>query len=123
MGADVLILGSSVFSDKIFTFIRIENFKIDFKLPLYAKSGLEFLAGKSMAQILNIEQQAVALSLTKNQRANGTLIVPELNEYYLGQLFQFFELATVYLGELLGIDVFNQPGVEDSKKMMMKMLK
>jgi glucose-6-phosphate isomerase len=109
-------------NDKIFTFIRVENFKIDYKLPLYQEAGLEFLAGKSMSGILNIEQQAVALSLTKNQRANATIITPELNEYYMGQLFQFFELATVYLGELLGIDVFNQPGVEDSKKMMMRML-
>jgi len=110
-------------NDKIFTFIRIEKFKTNYKLPLYKNSGLEFLAGKSLAQILNIEQQAVANSLVKNQRASGTLVVPEVNEFYLGQLFQFFELATVYLGELLGIDVFNQPGVEDSKKQMMRMLK
>lgn len=109
-------------NDKIFTFIRVDKFSADYKLPLYKNSGLEFLAGKSLAQILNIEQQAVANSLMKNQRANATLIIPELNEYYLGQLFQFFELATVYLGELLGIDVYNQPGVEDSKKMMMRML-
>jgi glucose-6-phosphate isomerase len=109
-------------NDKIFTFIRVANFKTDFKLPLYKNSGLEFLAGQSLAKILNIEQLAVANSLMKNQRANGTIILPEINEYYLGQLFQFFELATVYLGELLGINVFDQPGVEDSKKLMRKML-
>lgn len=110
-------------NDKIFTFIRVTNFKTDFKLPLYKDSGLEFLAGQSLVKIMNIEQQAVAASLMKNQRANGTIILPEINEYYLGQLFQFFELATVYLGELLGINVFDQPGVEDSKKLMRKMLK
>jgi glucose-6-phosphate isomerase len=71
---------------------------------------------------MNIEQLAVANSLMKNQRANATIILPEINEYYLGQLFQFFELATVYLGELLGINVFDQPGVEDSKKLMRKLL-
>jgi glucose-6-phosphate isomerase len=109
-------------NDKIFTFIRVDKFKIDYKLPLYENSGWEFLAGQSLANILNIEQQAVANSLTKNQRANATIILPELNAYYLGQLFEFFELATVYLGELLGINVFDQPGVEDSKKMMRKML-
>lgn len=111
------------YNDKVFTFVTAAKSPVDFKLPLYKDSGLEFLAGKSLGQILNIEQQAVAHSLMKNQRANGTLIIPELNEFYLGQLFQFFELATVYLGELLGINVFDQPGVEDSKKMMMKMLK
>ncbi|MCX6740505.1 MAG: glucose-6-phosphate isomerase [Candidatus Parcubacteria bacterium] len=109
-------------NDKIFTFIRAEKPVVDFKLPLYKNFGLEFLAGKSFDQLLKIEQLAVANSLMKNHRANATLILPEMNEYYLGQLFQFFELATVYLGELLGIDVFNQPGVEDSKNLMIKML-
>ncbi len=110
-------------NDKIFTFIRVEKLSVDFKLPLYKNSGLEFLAGKSLTQILNIEQQAVAWSLMKNQRANATIILPELSEYYLGQLLYFFEMTVAYLGELLGVDVFNQPGVEDSKKQMMKMLK
>ena len=54
----------------------------------------------------------------KNKRANGTIILPKLDEYYLGQLFYFMEMATYYLGELYEINIFDQPGVEQSKNYM-----
>ncbi|MCX6745883.1 MAG: glucose-6-phosphate isomerase, partial [Candidatus Parcubacteria bacterium] len=72
--------------------------------------------------ILNIEHKATAVSLMENKRPNGTIILPELNEYYLGQLFFFFEMATVYSGELLKVNVFDQPGVEQSKRYMYGLL-
>lgn len=43
------------------------------------------------------------------------ITLSELNAYTLGALFQFFEIATAAAGELLNINVFNQPGVEESK--------
>jgi glucose-6-phosphate isomerase len=110
------------YNDKNFTFIEIEKLRVDFLVPLYKNIGLDLLAKKKYSEILKIEQQAVAVSLMKNQRPNGTIILPQLDEYNLGQLFMFFEMAVVYLGELLGINIFDQPGVEDSKKMMYKML-
>jgi len=48
--------------------------------------------------------------------------VSELNAYSLGQLFAFFELAVVYLGEMLGVNAFDQPGVEEGKQMMYALL-
>ncbi|OGY42274.1 MAG: hypothetical protein A2Y67_04460 [Candidatus Buchananbacteria bacterium RBG_13_39_9] len=111
------------YNDKIFTFIEVEKLRADFQVPLYKNIGLEFLAKKKYGEILKIEQQAVAISLMKNQRANGTIILPQLDEFYLGQIIMFFEMSVVYLGELLGINVFDQPGVEESKKWMYKMLK
>ena len=44
-----------------------------------------------------------------------TIILPEVNAHTIGQLIYFFEMATAYAGELLDIDAFNQPCVEDSK--------
>ena len=44
-----------------------------------------------------------------------TIILPEVNAYTIGQLIYFFEMTTAYAGELLDIDAFNQPGVEESK--------
>jgi glucose-6-phosphate isomerase len=110
-------------NDKLFTFIKINNFRHDYKVPALKNSGFEYVAGTSFSRILQVEQQAVANSLMKNKRANATLSLPQLDEYYLGQLFQFFEMAVVYLGELFQINVFDQPGVEESKKMMVKLLK
>ena len=46
---------------------------------------------------------------------NQTIILPEVNAHTIGQLIYFFEMATAYTGELLDIDAFNQPGVEESK--------
>ncbi len=44
-----------------------------------------------------------------------TITIPTIDAYHLGQLFQFFEIATAFTGLLLGINPFNQPGVEEGK--------
>ena len=46
---------------------------------------------------------------------NQTILLPEVSAHTIGQLLFFFEMATAYMGELLDIDAFNQPGVENSK--------
>ena len=51
-----------------------------------------------------------------------TIRVPEANAYYLGQLFFFFEKACAVSGYMLGVNPFDQPGVEAYKKTMFKML-
>ena len=43
------------------------------------------------------------------------IILPEVNAYTVGQLMMFFMLETAYAGAMLGIDAFNQPGVEEGK--------
>ncbi|MBN1326246.1 glucose-6-phosphate isomerase [Candidatus Falkowbacteria bacterium] len=108
--------------DKIITFIIAEKYKHDLSVPKTNNKEMAYLGGHSFNQILKIEHKATSVSLMKSQRPNGTIYLPELNEYYLGQLFFFFEMAAVYLGELLGINVFNQPGVEHSKKYMYGLL-
>ena len=50
------------------------------------------------------------------------ITLPEVNAYTLGQLMYFFEMQTAYAGELLDIDAFNQPGVEESKVAAFAML-
>jgi glucose-6-phosphate isomerase len=107
--------------DKIITFIQVLKLE-NLKVPKYNNSELAYLGGHKFSEILNIEHKATAVSLMKNKRPNGTIILPELNEYYLGQLFFFFEMATVYLGELFRVNVFDQPGVEQSKKYMYGLL-
>jgi glucose-6-phosphate isomerase len=48
--------------------------------------------------------------------------IPEQNEFYLGQLFYFFEFACGVSGYILGVNPFNQPGVEDYKRNMFALL-
>ena len=54
-------------------------------------------------------------ALLKAGRMSQTITLPCVNAGTIGQLMYFFELATAYAGELLGIDAFDQPGVEQSK--------
>jgi len=107
--------------DKIVTFIKIEKLE-NIKVPKSRNSEIAYLGGHMFSEILNIEHKATAVSLMENKRPNGTIILPELNEYYLGQLFFFFEMVTFYLGKLLQVNVFDQPGVEQSKKYMYGLL-
>ena len=108
--------------DKIITFIKLGKSYNGFKVPKYKNSEIVYLGGHRFYNILAIEHRATSVSLMKNKRPNGTIILPELNEYFLGQLFYFFEMAVLYLGELLQVNVFDQPGVEQSKKYMYGLL-
>ncbi|MDQ3239651.1 MAG: glucose-6-phosphate isomerase, partial [bacterium] len=73
--------------------------------------------------ILNSELDASALALGERGRSNGCLVIPKIDAYYIGQLIQFFEIATVYMGGLLNINVFDQPGVELGKQNLYALLK
>lgn len=108
--------------DKIITFIKVLNKKNKLKVPQYPDSEISYLSGHKFADILNKEHLATSVSLMKNKYPNCTLEIPQLNEYYLGQLFQFFMMSAVYTGYLLNVNVFDQPGVEQSKKYMYGLL-
>ena len=58
---------------------------------------------------------ATEYALTRSGRLNNRIMLPEVNEFTLGQLMMFFMLQTAYTGALLNIDTFNQPGVEEGK--------
>ena len=101
-------------NDKTVTFIRIEKFHSDIKV---AGTG-DFLEGKYYSKLLTIAQEATEWALARESRPNCTIVVPEINPYYWGQLLFFFEMATAFEGELLDINAFDQPGVEGYKNYM-----
>ena len=106
-------------NDKFFIFIEVEKLAKPVKVPnLYPKDPtVAFLKKTSFNELIAIEKKATSLSLTKNDRPNITITIPEINAYYLGQLFLLFEGATAFLGEFFNINAFNQPGVELSKQL------
>lgn len=111
--------------DKVVTFLKIEKDNLGFTVPKSwrGEEAVKYLEGWRLHEILNVEQDATARALAHHGRPNGTIAVPELNEYYTGQLFMFFELACIYLAELMRVNAFNQPGVEEGKKIMSRKLK
>lgn len=84
--------------------------------------GLNYLAGKSVDFVNKSAMNGTILAHTDGQVPNLMIDVPEVNEFYLGQLFYFFEFACGVSGYLLGVNPFNQPGVESYKSNMFALL-
>ncbi|MGN0304708.1 MAG: glucose-6-phosphate isomerase [Lachnospiraceae bacterium] len=84
--------------------------------------GLNYLVGKTVDFVNKSAMNGTILAHTDGQVPNFIIHVPEANEFYLGQLFYFFEFACGVSGYLLGVNPFNQPGVESYKKNMFALL-
>ena len=84
--------------------------------------GLNYLAGKTVDFVNKSAMNGTVLAHTDGQVPNMMVHVPEVNEFYLGELFYFFEFACGISGYLLGVNPFNQPGVESYKKNMFALL-
>ena len=84
--------------------------------------GLNYLAGKDMDFVNKSAMNGTILAHTDGNVPNLMIKIPEQNEFYLGQLFYFFEFACGVSGYLLGVNPFNQPGVESYKCNMFALL-
>lgn len=84
--------------------------------------GLNYLAGKSVDFVNKSAMNGTILAHTDGSVPNLKLVIPAQDEYSLGQLFYFFEFACGVSGYLLGVNPFNQPGVESYKKNMFALL-
>lgn len=84
--------------------------------------GLNYLAGKTVDFVNKSAMNGTILAHTDGNVPNFMVHVPEVNEFYLGELFYFFEFACGVSGYLLGVNPFNQPGVESYKKNMFALL-
>ena len=84
--------------------------------------GLNFLAGKTMDFVNRKAYQGTLLAHVDGGVPNICIEVPEMNEYEFGYLVYFFEKACAISGYVLGVNPFNQPGVESYKKNMFALL-
>ncbi len=84
--------------------------------------GLNYLAGKSVDFINKSAMKGTLLAHTDGNVPNLQISLPEQNEFYLGELFYFFEFACGVSGYMLGVNPFDQPGVESYKKNMFALL-
>jgi glucose-6-phosphate isomerase len=102
--------------DKIVFFLRVANFKNNFDIPAEPVEGFTDLAGESMKRLIHAEGEGTAKALAKKGVPSLTIELEEINEGTMAYLLYSFELMTALAGQLYGIDPFNQPGVELSKK-------
>lgn len=93
----------------------IEEEKVDL-------DGLNYLAGKNMEFVNNCALNGTLMAHTDGNVPNLLVKVPQQTEFYLGELFYFFEFAVGISGYILGVNPFDQPGVESYKKNMFALL-
>ncbi len=84
--------------------------------------GLNFLEGKRVDQVNKMAELGTRLAHVDVGVPNIRIIIPKLDEYYLGQLIYFFEKACGISGLVQNVNPFNQPGVEAYKKNMFALL-
>ncbi len=77
--------------------------------------GQDYLAGRSIGDLVGAMQSATADTLVKNGRPVRRLHTPRLDEFSLGALFMHFMLETLFAADLMGVDPFGQPAVEEGK--------
>ena len=106
------------------TVLNVEKSKVELTIneePVDL-DGLNYLAGKTVDFVNKSAMNGTILAHTDGNVPNLMVTIPEQNEFYLGQLFYFFEFACGVSGYVSGVNPFNQPGVESYKKNMFALL-
>lgn len=106
------------------TVVSVENVNHELRVPFDEENldGLNFLAGKRVDEVNKMAELGTQLAHVDGGVPNLKITVPCMNEYYIGQLFYFFEKACAISGLMLKVNPFNQPGVEDYKRNMFALL-
>ncbi|HWI63136.1 MAG TPA: glucose-6-phosphate isomerase [Symbiobacteriaceae bacterium] len=106
------------------TVLTVEKPKLDLTIGTDPQNvdGLNFLAGQTMDYVNRKAFEGTLLAHTDGGVPNLIVTLPEVTEYHYGQMIYFFEKACAISGYLLGVNPFNQEGVEEYKKNMFALL-
>lgn len=105
-------------ADKMFTVIIRDTAGEGLKIPRAALGGdtsLDYLAERSLGDLLLAEAEATAATLAKNGRPTRVLRIGKVDEHVMGALLMHYMLETIVAADLLGVDAFDQPAVEEGK--------
>jgi glucose-6-phosphate isomerase len=110
--------------DKLVTFLEVDNFTTHTKVPPIPKNfhELSYISGRGLSDIMHAERKGTARALARHNRPNETIHLVSISPESIGAFMHFYLCATAYMGELLGVNSFDQPGVEESKLATRKML-
>jgi glucose-6-phosphate isomerase len=105
-------------NDKVITILSVENFGAEVPIPEppAGMSGLDYLAGHTMKELLQAEERATVWALGLSKRPTTRIVLPRVTPIAVGQLIYLLEVQTSIAGEMLGINTYNQPGVEAGKE-------
>lgn len=103
--------------DKVVTFLGVGEYRKTIEIARGYEDipAVSFLGGHTLNELIHVEQAATEYALLKAKRLNRTITLPVVNAFTIGQLLYLLEVETAFAGELLNIDAFDQPGVEEGK--------
>ncbi len=106
-------------NDKLILFLEVEHF---LENPTFSGNFLGSKKTFSFTELLHCERKGTQKSLEEKNIMTALISISSISEYEMGQLFLFFEGATAFLGEMMEINAFDQPGVERGKVLAKEML-
>ena len=105
------------------TVLNVEHPYRDIKIPAQSDKDLDFLSSKSLNDVNHMAMEGTIIAHTQGDVPNLMITIDRIDEFNIGWLIYFFEKACGISGYLLGVNPFNQPGVEAYKKEMFRLLK
>lgn len=107
------------YEDKVILFVSVNNHGFQEEIPeeFHDIEGLRYLGGHTLEELINTEQLTTEMALTMNKKPNMKIIIPKIDPFTVGQIFQFLQITTAMAGLLYGVNPFNQPGVELGKRL------
>lgn len=105
-------------NDKVFTMLKLRRFgrRLEVPPPFAESAAFQPLLGRTLDELMEAERQGTEVALQQAGRPLCVLELCQLDAFHVGQYFMFMEVATAYAGGLMGIDPYDQPGVEAGKK-------
>lgn len=104
-------------ADKLFTLVMLAQAGHGALMPKKLSADLTYLAGHRMGDLFEAEQKATAQTLIRNGRPTRIFSLDRLDAERLGALLMHFMLETIIAADLMGVNAFDQPAVEEGKKL------
>jgi glucose-6-phosphate isomerase len=105
--------------DKLYTLINVRSRREEVKIPAVedkSLSSLSYLSGRKLGEMLGFEAKSTAAALVKAGRPVVWMDIEKLDEHSMGAVVFFYEYVTAITGHIMGINPFDQPGVEQGKR-------
>jgi glucose-6-phosphate isomerase len=104
-------------NDKVYTMLKLGKFRREVEIPepFVPSAAFEHLRGRKLSELIEQERLGTEVALLDAGRPVCVMEMCGMDAFHLGQYFQFIQIATAYAGGIMGIDPFDQPGVENGK--------
>jgi len=107
--------------DKSVTFLKVKDFKSTIKIPdisIKYIDHLDYINNTDFSSLINMQADSIIQSLSNSDIPLDIIEIDEINEYTIGELFYYYELLTSLVSKHFDVNAYDQPGVEDGKKIL-----